>query len=192
MKFSRLFYIVLAVLVCVSSSQQTAAQGYTDALLRQIQSRNSVSQYSSRRFQNQATSRAVGRIGVAGINARPYNSSAKRRSKPFSSLDRGPSVSPYLALSNSFNQVSDYYNIVRPQQDFQRARERQQRENARIQSQIRANEHRLNQMAAQAPFHLRGDPELAPTGHSATYLFYDNFQSTGNYFTPIQGLEKQR
>jgi hypothetical protein len=94
-------------------------------------------------------------------------------------------VSPYLALSGSLNGVSDYYNIIRPQQ-------RQARANSQMQRQTMANSRRINQMSASGPYSLQGDPYLAPTGHSATYMNLRSFQNTGNYFSPPQGLNKRR
>ena len=41
-------------------------------------------------------------------------------SKPFSRIDRGPTVSPYLALNNPFSTAEDYYNIVKPLQEQRR------------------------------------------------------------------------
>jgi hypothetical protein len=119
------------------------------------------------------------------VNLRTYGGGAQQRSKPFKDLNRGPAVSPYLALSGSLNGVSDYYNIVRPQQ-------RQSRTNSRMQRQTMANSRRLNQMAAASPYNTQGDPFLAPTGHSSTYMNLNSFQSTGNYFAPPQGLQKRR
>jgi len=175
-----------AVLFCALVGDRAQAQsGSSSFELDRIRDRNSVSQFSSQRFQNRA--RSVGRFGAGGVNRTTYGgaSSSSNRSKPFSSINRGPAVSPYLALSNSFNQVSDYYNIVRPQREQARA-------NERLQRQTQLNQRRLNQIAARGPYDLQGNDNLAPTGHSATYMFFDNFQSTGNFFPPTQGLEKQR
>ena len=160
-----------------------AQSSYASATLRGIRNRNSASRYSSESIQSRLSARSTARVGVPGVNRRVY-SGASQPSKPFKGLNRGPTVSPYLALSGSLNGVSDYYNIVRPQQ-------RQRSQNARVQRQLAANRRRLNQIAAAGPFDLRGDPNLAPTGHAATRMFYENFQSTGNFFAPPQGLTKQ-
>jgi hypothetical protein len=121
------------------------------------------------------------------VNRRSYGgaSSPQRQQKPFSSIDRGPAVSPYLALSGSLNSVSDYYNIIRPQREQARVNQRQQR-------QTRSNQYQINQFASQSPYSLQGDESLAPTGHSASYMYFGNFQSTGNFFPPTQGLQKRR
>jgi len=85
-------------------------------------------------------------------------------------------VSPYLALNNSFNQVSDYYNIVRPQQE-------QQQVNQQLQRQNQANQRRLNQLAAKGPYSTRGDENSAPTGHSAVFQSLGTYLNTGGYYS---------
>jgi murein L,D-transpeptidase YcbB/YkuD len=171
-----------------------AQSGYASAAVNGFRAQNSSRQFTSQRFQNQVRSRDVGRAGVPGVNLRTFGGGAQQRSngggaqqrsKPFKDLNRGPAVSPYLALSGSLNGVSDYYNVVRPQQ-------RQAQANSQMQRQTRANSRQLNQMAAASPYNIQGDPYLAPTGHSSTYMNLRSFQSTGNYFPPPQGLFKRR
>jgi hypothetical protein len=87
-------------------------------------------------------------------------------------------------LNGSLNPVSDYYNIVRPQREQERANLQQQR-------QLNAHRERVDQYAAVVPYDLQGDEDAAPTGHSTTYMFFNNFQETGNYFPGVQGLQKQ-
>ncbi len=177
-----------AVLFCALVGDRAQAQsGYAASALQRIQSQNNVNRYSVDRIRGRISGRSVSVSGVPGVNRRSYGgvSSSSRRPKPFSSINRGPAVSPYLALSGSLNSVSDYYNIVRPQ--FEQARS-----NARLQRQTLSNQRRLNKIASRGPYNLQGDGNLAPTGHSATYMFFDNFQSTGNFFPPTQGLEKRQ
>ncbi len=175
-----------AALFCALVGDRAQAQsGSASFELDRIKRRNSVSRFSSKVIQNR--SRSVGRFGAGGVNLKTYSgaASSSNRSKPFSSINRGPAVSPYLALSGSLNSVSDYYNVVRPQQEQARA-------NERLQRQTLSNQRRLNQLAAQAPYNLQGDSNLAPTGHSASYMFFGNFLSTGGFFPETQGLNKQR
>ena len=175
-----------AALFCALVGDRAQAQsGASSFEMNRIKNRHNTSQFSSQSFQNRA--RSVRGFGAGGVNRRHYGggSSSPRRSKPFSSINRGPAVSPYLALSGSLNGVSDYYNIVRPQQEQARVNRTQQR-------QILSNQNRLNQISAVNPFDLRGDANLAPTGHSATYMLFNNFQSTGNFFPPMQGLNRRR
>ena len=189
MSLYRCFVPLAAFAVVCAAAPAVHAQGYANAQVRAFQRTNSASQFSSDRLRRQIAARDIGRFGVGGVNATNYASN--RRKKPFQGLNRGPAVSPYLALSGSFNGVSDYYNVVKPQQEFERARRQQELEAQRNQRAIVSNEHRLNQMAAQAPFSITGDQTTAPTGHSVTYQNFGNFGSTGNYFAPMQGLDKQ-
>ena len=175
-----------AFLFCALVGDRAQAQsGSSSFELNRLKRDNSASRFSSQSFQNRA--RSVRGFGAGGVNRRSYGgvSSSSRRPKPFSSINRGPAVSPYLALSGSLNSVSDYYNIVRPQQ-------RQARVNQLQQRQTLANQRRLNQIAAAGPYSVQGDANLAPTGHSASYMFFGNFQSTGNFFPPVQGLNRRR
>lgn len=182
---------LLTCLICMFAGQSVRAQsGYGASLLKSYQNQASTRKYTLRAVQNQVANRSVSASGVYGVNRQNYSnifSSPSQRSKPFASLQRGPTVSPYLSLSSSLNGVSDYYNVVRPQQ----AQQEQQRANQRQQRQMYANERRLNQIAAQGPYDLQGDENLAPTGHSTTYLYNGNFGTTGNYFPPMVGLDKQ-
>jgi hypothetical protein len=185
--FALLWFVILCF--AMSVSQVHAQSGYGSATMKSIKDRNSSKQYSSNNMQRRLNSRSVAPSGVPGVNRKTFGGGggggAPKRSKPFKGLNRGPSVSPYLALSGSLNGVSNYYNNIRPQQQ-------QARTNANMQRQTMANSRRLNQMAAAGPYNLQGDPYLAPTGHQATYMNFNNFQSTGNYFAPPQGLQKQR
>lgn len=181
----------LVLVACfMADAQQSHAQGFGAAQIRQFQGSASVNRFSTNQIRGQLNNRAVGVFGVQGVNQRTFAPSSG--AKPFQGLNRGPSVTPYLGLSSSFNGVSDYYNIVRPQQEFQRLRNQQQRTNERTQRALVAQQHRLNQMAAQAPYDVRGDASIAPTGHGVSYMTLSSFQQTGNYFTPLQGLNKQR
>ncbi len=178
-----------ALALVFAAVQDVRGQGYANAQVSQFRNSTGASAFSSDRLKRQVQGRDIGRFGVAGVNA--TNFSTDRRSKPFQSLNRGPAVSPYLALSNARGGISDYYNVIQPQREFERARRQQDIENQRNQRAILANQQRLNKIAAQAPFDVTGDKELAPTGHSVTYQAFSNFGSTGNYFAPPQGLDKQ-
>ncbi|NOZ40521.1 MAG: hypothetical protein GXP24_09880 [Planctomycetes bacterium] len=105
------------------------------------------------------------------------SSSLTLRKKPFSSISRGPSVSPYLALSAPRAAASDYQTIIRPQQ-------RKQRENQRQQAFAIRRLQQLNKMAARAPYSATGDENRAPTGHAAVFQSLGSYQNTGNYFPP--------
>ena len=190
MKITATFASLVLALFCFADAQSGLAQGFGAAQVRQFQGSSSVKRFSTNQIRGQLNNRAVGVYGVQGVNQRSFGANA--RSKPFQGLNRGPSVTPYLGLSSSFNGVSDYYNIVRPQQEFNRLRNQQQRTNEITQQRLAAQSHRLNQMAARPPYEIRGDSEITPTGHGTTSMSFSNFQSTGSYFSPIQGLDKQR
>ncbi len=115
---------------------------------------------------------------MGALNGNNRSSSAPRSnfsSKPFSNVSRSPAVSPYLGLSSAFNQANSYYNTVRPQQE-------QRRVNQQLQRQGNANQSRLNQMAAQGPYSVKGNENSAPTGHAAVFQSMGNYLNTGGYF----------
>ena len=195
MKITTTLSSLLAVSLCFVLAEKSVAQGVGAVQANAFRIQNSARQFTTSRIRGQINAQSYGVAGVQGVNARRFGDAFAGTSsgaKPFQSLNRGPSVTPYLGLSSSFNQVSDYYNIVRPQQEFQRAREQQARTTERTQRQLVAQQHRLNQMAAAPPFDIRGDDETPPTGHGVSYMSFGNFQSTGGYFAPMQGLEKRR
>lgn len=180
---------VLACMISLACEQGAQAQsGYASSYLRGLRNRNSTSRYSVRSVQNRVSRGSVSAVGVGGVNRRSYSnlfsSSSSQRSKPFSALQRGPAVSPYLQLNGSLDGVSDYYNVVRPQREQARANLRQQR-------QINARRRQADQYSAVVPYDLQGDENTAPTGHSTTFMFLNNFQQTGNFYPPVQGLNKQ-
>lgn len=183
-------FVPLAVLaIGFASAQEVSGQGFANAQVNQLRNSTNASAFSADRLRQRVAARDVGRFGVAGVNSRSYGPSQSK--KPFQGLNRGPAVSPYLALSGSLNGVSDYYNVVQPQREFERARQKQERENQRAQRAIMANQQRLEQIAARPPFDISGDRTTVPTGHSTTYQLYSNFGNTGNFFTPTVGLNKQ-
>jgi hypothetical protein len=185
MNVSTLSCLCLAALCCALLGEHAQAQsGFGSSEAQRFKNRNSGNRYSSQAIQNRVQSRSIGSVGVAGVNRRNFGGGSQR-SKPFKDLNRGPSVSPYLALSGSLNGVSDYYNTIRPQQ-------RQARANSQMQRQTMANSRQINQMSSAGPYSLQGDPYMSPTGHSATYMNFSSFQQTGNFFPRPQGLNKRR
>ena len=185
----------VAVLVLVGSSAQaqsstrksaakkkgpSSSGGYGAMIARGYTNRNSAARFSSSYIRNQLTARSVrGSVNplTPATTLGSYTPlSARKTPKPFSSISRRPTVSPYLALSNSFNQVSDYYNLVRPQQQ-------QRRVNQQLQRQNQANQHRLNQLAAKGPYNPRGNENAAPTGHSAVFQSYGTYLNTNGYYS---------
>lgn len=177
--------IAAVAIVCIQPSSSVQAQSGTKSygthLMQRQVSINSASQFSTSKIEQRLRNRSVRRAYNPASSLGSYRPPASS-SKPFSSISRGPSVTPYLALSNSFNQVSDYYNIVRPQRQQQTANQQQQRVNQQLQRQHLANQRRLNELAAQGPYNPRGDENSAPTGHAAVFQNLGTYLNTGGYF----------
>ncbi len=165
--------------------------GYAEGQLKSIQGGNSVKQYTIDRENRNVLSRAVPSTGVRGVNQQRYNnlsgsqSMAPRSAKPFSMIDRGPTVSPYLQLSNPLSSASDYYNVVRPLQE-------QRNTNDRLMRQQYAQSRKLNQIAAQGPYQITGNEEAAPTGHSTGFMKYGTYMNLGGYFAPQTAPKQQQ
>jgi hypothetical protein len=184
-KNTALFAVVVLVFAD-SALAQSVPRTYGEQATRGIQSQNSVSNFTSSRINRQILNQAVSRTGVAGVNQRNYTQgilgtggspAPSRSSKPFSAIDRGPTVSPYLSLSNPFSTATDYYNVVKPLQE-------QRRVNDRVMKQQYLQNKRLNQMAAQGPFQITGNENAAPTGHGTGFMRFANYMNTGGYFAP--------
>lgn len=163
--------------------------GYGATQMNNILSRNSASQFTTSRIMQQVRNQAVPPAGVGGVNRQNFIGRGSSplggpASKPFTGLDRGPSVSPYLTLSNPFSTPSDFYNIVRPQQD-------QRAFNDRISRQQYAQSRKLNQMAAQGPYQITGNESAAPTGHGTGFMQFNAFMNTGNYFPAPTGPKER-
>jgi hypothetical protein len=195
--FVRTWALVAAVsLMASGSADAQLPQTYGQQVAKGYQNRNSVQQFTAQRMSQQIINKSVPATGVGGINRRNYTTGIlgtggagsappQRSNKPFSAIDRGPTVSPYLALDNPFATVSDYYNIVKPLQE-------QRRVNDRVMQQQYAQAKRLNQMAAQGPYQITGNENAAPTGHSSGFMKYANYMNTGGYFAPPTQPKSQR
>jgi hypothetical protein len=182
--------VAVALVVAGSATAQPNFRTYGEQAAKGIQSQNSASNFTSSRINRQILNQSVSRSGVAGVNARNYTSGLlgtgnagslagppSRSSKPFSAIDRGPTVSPYLSLSNPFSTATDYYNVVKPLQE-------QRRVNDRVMKQQYMQAKKLNQIAAQGPYQITGNENAAPTGHSSGFMKYANYMNTGGYFAP--------
>ncbi|NOY40380.1 MAG: hypothetical protein GXP26_00900 [Planctomycetes bacterium] len=182
-KFSILISAMAVVVLCVSTvDAQQASQGFGARRAGELTSRNNISWFSADTIRSQA--RQVFRDRFAPV-APPIRASASRPApKPFSTISRGPTVSPYLALNNPLSQASDYYNIVRPNREQRNLNQQQQRVNQQLLRQNIANQSRLNQMAVEGPYNPKGSELLAPTGHGAGYQQLGNYLNLGGYFPP--------
>lgn len=176
------FSLLLGMAPAVDALGQADSSGYGQAQLNAIRNRNSGAQFSVQAIQNSIRNQSVPVVGTWGVNQRNYlgsgsSSTLSSRSKPFSGVSQGPTVSPYLALSAPRASASDYYNIIRPQQQRQQQDQREQ-----VQAIRRTRQ--LNQMAARAPYSTTGDANQAPTGHVAVFQSLGSYQNTGGYFPP--------
>jgi|GEM_PF-1398579 len=178
-RLSRLFlataFCALIASSVLAQSSTRQSKDYGSTALNGIHNSNSASRYTVGSVIQQNLARSVTSPGVSGINQSSYTSflappspRTSPRTKPFSSISRGPAVTPYITYSGSLNTVSDYYSIIRPQQRQRQINLQQQRHNF-------ATQRRLNQLAARPPYNPRGSDSIAPTGHAAV------FQSAGNY-----------
>ena len=184
--FKQLSLLTLSTFLCGALAThgfaQSNASGFADATLKNLQSANSASRFSVERIQNNVINQGVPLVGTLGVNQRnflgnPSSSTLNQRSKPFSGISQGPTVSPYLALSAPRASASDYYNVIRP-------RQQQQQQNRQSQIQAIRRGRQLNQMAARAPYSTTGDENQAPTGHVAVFQSLGSYQNTGGYFPP--------
>ena len=186
----KLIAAVLTTVLCFASTGNVWAQGgYGSSLVKSAQYRNGSSRFAPSQIQTRLMNRSAARPGIQGINQKNFlnssSSALSQRSKPFSSVTRGPTVSPYLSLSSLNSTGSDYQSIIRPQQQKQRENQRQQAFAIRRQKQ-------LNQTAARAPYSRTGDENSAPTGHAAVFQSLGSFQNTGNYFQPPSPPKQRR
>ncbi len=168
---------------------RASAQNVGAAALNNLYKQNSTSRFTIAREQQLVISQGIRPVGVPGVNrqnfAPRYLDDMSQKQKPFSRIDREPAVSPYLALSNPFSTASDYYNIVKPQQE-------QRRINQQVARQQYVQQKRLNEVAAQGPYSITGDDELAPTGHGSGFMQLGAYLNTGSYFAPPTAGKKQR
>ncbi|QDT67431.1 hypothetical protein MalM25_03290 [Planctomycetes bacterium MalM25] len=97
-------------------------------------------------------------------------------SKPFTSLRRDPTVSPYLNLFNTGigggqASIDNYNTIVRPQLQ-------QQSLNRQLQRQTQQLNTRVQQIAAQPAFQAQGSDRMMATGHATVFGYYSRFYPT--------------
>lgn len=184
--------VLVAAVLCIfakTGQAQSGSRGYGQTLSNNIISNNSASRFSAQALRSNLTNRSTSSVGVAGVNSRNFLSNSAspltRPTKPFAGATNRPTVSPYLALSSPRSSASDYYNIVRPQQQRQRQNQRQQAFTIQRQK-------RLNQMAARAPYSVKGDAQRMGTGHVAVFQSIGSYQNTSSYFPPPSRPKRRR
>lgn len=158
-------------------------------------SRTSANRFTSDTMRNSLMNRSIPQYTTANVNRGPVaNGNAARpaqRAKPFSSVSRGPSTSPYMGMvaQHPFSSsTSNYFNIVKPQLDAQRANEKLQAQNIRLQQQ-------LTEAASKGPYSATGSEDRAPTGHAAVYMNPGGvFGNPGGYYpqVPVRSVRGQR
>ncbi|MEN1681815.1 MAG: hypothetical protein AAGJ46_19720 [Planctomycetota bacterium] len=184
---------VTALAASLVADSAMAQGGVAQQQINQFTARNDASQFTSSRYVAQARNRGVAvNNGFGGGNINPMASnrpassfgggggSSLPRSKPFSSIQRRPSVSPYLGLFNtSFDDQADalaYQTIVRPQLRQQQANRQQAQFNQRMQQEAFRLNSRLQSIQAGAGFNPQGNQNLMPTGTGGgvyrNYLHY--------------------
>lgn len=184
-------FVMSGGVLCAQSQVPGTVSNYAEGQLKSIQGRNSTKPYTIARQSTAVLNSSVTKSGVRGINQMGYSnlrsnqSLSPRSSKPFSMIDRGPTVSPYLQLDNPLSTASDYYNVVKPLQE-------QRRVNDRLMQQQYMQGRKLNQMAAQGPYEVTGNENAAPTGHSTGFMKYGTYNNLGGYFAPQTSPKQQQ
>lgn len=94
-------------------------------------------------------------------------------SKPFGSLRRDSTVSPYLSLFNETSSgqdttIDNYNVLVRPQLQ-------QQSTNRQLQRQSQQLNARVQSISAQSAFTTTGSERMMATGHQTTFGYYSRF-----------------
>lgn len=110
-------------------------------------------------------SAASGSYAGYGVNTQP--------TKPFSSYNTPPTVSPYMNLFRvdlAGNNNLNYSTLVKPQIQ-------QQQLNQQIERQNLQNSRRIQSIAAQADYNPQGSKDEYPTGHQTVFNY------TGHYYT---------
>ena len=176
--------IATFLLLAGNVSAQSDTRNFGAIRASEFKTRNSAAWHNTSRIQTNLNQFSVTRSRFAPRTPPVRRSSSQPVNKPFSTISRGPTVSPYLALSNPRGQVSDYFNIIKPQREQRRLNQQQQRVNQQLLRQNLANQHRLNQLAAEGPFDPRGSEFFAPTGHAAGHMQLGNYLNFGGYFPP--------
>jgi hypothetical protein len=173
-----ILFLSAAILIAGESQAQT---GFAASELNRLQTVANPATYSANRIRNSSMTAALPRSGLGQFTTGAASNAFGRANKPFSSISKGPSVTPYLALDNPFTSpATSYYTQIRPQMEQQRINQQQERQNQLMQRQI-------SQYTALQPYDPTGSDARAPTGHASVYMNYG-----GYYSTPAPGGSKRR
>ena len=190
-QFSAAFFCTLTY--CITAP----AQLYTARTINQLQGQYTTPRTVNYLTNTQAQSRLnTGFAGVRNPALAPLSSmppsfgasrigfganSASRSSKPFSSVQSAPTVSPYLNLFRTDLQGGGNFNystLVQPQLQ-------QQQLNQQLERQNQQTNRRLQSIAAQADYNYQGAKDQYPTGHQTVFGY------TGHYYQPAQVKQKR-
>ena len=140
---------------------------------------NSVDRFTSSRFRNQAFNSALpsnlrsqaARNSIFGGSSQSLGAA----SKPFANVTPQSNLSPYLNIGGlPTGSVPNYHTQVRPQLERQQQAQQRRNTNQAVNAQS---------VAARAPYEVRGDSNIAPTGHAAVYQNLNGrFQNYGGYY----------
>jgi hypothetical protein len=173
----RVSALAAAFILVLTPSLARAQSGYAAQEINRIQTMNDSSQFSSSWIRDSAYRNAMPRMGLsATVSRNLFGNALNRPNKPFSSVSKGPSVTPYLALDQPFtNSATQYYTQIRPRQE-------QQRLNQQMERQTQLMQRQLSEVTARPPYDPRGSESMAPTGHTAVFMTNTNFMNYGGYY----------
>lgn len=183
----RSFVFAAALVGMCGISSIANAQFSSDSFV----ARNSSQRFTSQNLQAGVINRALPQNSFSGVNRSLLkgamgSQAAPQKPKPFSSVKQGPSQSPYMGMlaQTPFTSTnSNYFNIVKPQLEMQRA---QQRAQEKQQSQMIQYQQQLTQAASKGPYSTTGSEERAPTGHVATYMNNGGvYGNPGGYYPQV-------
>jgi hypothetical protein len=113
----------------------------------------------------QTTSRPAATFGTGLF------SDARQAPKPYTEVQRTPTVSPYLNLDrgdNTGSDIANYQTLVRPQLEQQAFNRQQQHEMQQL-------NRRFRQFQAELPTATAGSDDIRSTGHQVRFLNYLHF-----------------
>ncbi len=166
--------LVAAAGLLIAATESRAQSAFAQTELNRLSAVGNPASYSADRLRVNTITSAVPR----GLSSSVLGGALGRSSKPFSSVSRGPSVTPYLALDQPFsNSATNYYTLVRPQLEQQRINQQMQRQTEMMQRQ-------LSQVTSRPPYDPTGSEMNSPTGHGAVYMNY------GGYYTMPQARRR--
>jgi len=178
MKFS--ITIVSLAAALLTAGDLRAQTGFASSEMSRLQSTSNPGNFTAEAMRSKVINQAVPRFGNSSLRVGAASTTLGRANKPFSSIAKGPSVTPYLALDNPFTSpATSYYTQIRPQMEQQRINQQQERQNMLMQRQI-------SQYTALQPYDPTGSDARAPTGHASVYMNY------GGYYTTPQAGARRR